>query len=58
MKIKRAYLCDRKPCGDRCSYPECRHTLDKNHALNPPNKRKFELIFADDNEQRYFEIEE
>lgn len=28
------YLCDRKRCGDRCHYPECRHTTDISHAIN------------------------
>ena len=29
-----AYVCDRQACGDRCTYPECRHTTDVNHAVN------------------------
>lgn len=28
------YLCDRKPCGDKCTYPDCRHTTDISHAVN------------------------
>lgn len=28
------YLCDRKRCGDRCHYPDCRHTTDVSHALH------------------------
>lgn len=38
-KIKsgdKIYLCDRKQCGDRCHYPECRHTTDISHAVNAP----------------------
>ncbi len=30
----RLYLCDRKQCGNRCSYPDCRHTTDISHAIN------------------------
>lgn len=28
------YLCDRKACGDRCSYPHCKHTMNIEHAVN------------------------
>lgn len=28
------YLCDRKECGDRCSYPTCKHTTNVEHAVN------------------------
>ena len=31
---KVAYICDRKQCGDACSYPVCSHTTDINHAVN------------------------
>ena len=27
------YICDRKAC-DNCSYPECKHTEDINHAVH------------------------
>ena len=30
------YLCDCKRCGDRCHYPDCRHTTDISHAVNAP----------------------
>lgn len=30
------YVCDRKQCGDRCHYPDCRHTTDISHAINAP----------------------
>ena len=30
------YVCDRKRCGDRCHYPDCRHTTDISHAINAP----------------------
>lgn len=30
------YLCDRKQCGNRCHYPDCRHTTDISHAANAP----------------------
>ena len=33
-EIRIAYLCDRKACGDLCSYPECKHTSDVTHANN------------------------
>lgn len=28
-----AYICDRKQCAN-CSYPECRHTTNIEHAVN------------------------
>ncbi len=28
------YLCDHKQCGDRCHYPNCRHTTDISHSIN------------------------
>lgn len=31
--MKLLYLCDRKKC-ENCSYPECKHTTDTNHAVN------------------------
>ena len=47
-KIKsgdKIYLCDRKQCGDRCHYPECRHTTLISHAINAPTIPKgFERI--------------
>lgn len=30
------YVCDCKQCGDRCHYPDCRHTTDISHAINAP----------------------
>ena len=33
---RKLYVCDRKRCGDRCHYPDCRHTTDISHALNAP----------------------
>lgn len=29
-----AYICDRKQCGIKCSYPECRHTTNIEHSVN------------------------
>lgn len=50
------YLCDRKRAkkdkaclGTMCSYKwnrECKHTKNEKYALNPPGKRKFELVAA------------
>lgn len=34
--MRKLYVCDRKRCGDRCHYPDCRHTTDISHALNAP----------------------
>lgn len=28
------YECDQKACGDKCTYPTCRHTSDISHAVN------------------------
>ena len=33
MIEKYLYLCDQKKCKD-CSYPECKHTDNINHAKN------------------------
>ena len=33
-KPKVIYLCDRKQCGDECTYPECKHTTKMEHAVN------------------------
>ena len=30
------YVYDCKRCGDRCHYPDCRHTTDISHAINAP----------------------
>lgn len=32
------YLCDRKQCGDKCSYPMCKYTTNIEHAVNFTNK--------------------
>lgn len=34
--MRKLYVCNRKRCGDRCHYPDCRHTTDISHALNAP----------------------
>ena len=36
VPMRKLYVCDRKRCGDRCHYPDCRHTTDISHALNAP----------------------
>ena len=28
------FLCNREKCGDKCSYPECKHTFDIQYAKN------------------------
>lgn len=28
------YLCDKKQCGEACSFSECSHTLEMEHAVN------------------------
>lgn len=56
IKKKVIYLCDRKECGDRCSYPTCRHTADASHAVNPPEEREFEVKRVGDREY-YVEVE-
>lgn len=33
MTCKTIYLCNRKAC-EKCSYPECKHTLNINYAKN------------------------
>lgn len=34
QSVYNLYLCDRKQCGDRCHYPNCRHTTDISHSIN------------------------
>lgn len=34
MTTKAVYLCDRKQCGEKCSYPTCKHTFNIEHAVN------------------------
>lgn len=34
MKIKKVYLCNRKQCGEKCSYPICKATTDEKYALD------------------------
>lgn len=36
VKDVRDIVIGRKRCGDRCHYPDCRHTTDISHALNAP----------------------
>lgn len=36
------YICDRKQCGDKCSYPVCKHTSDINHAVNFEKKIRWD----------------
>lgn len=33
MAYSVAYICDRKRC-ERCSWPQCKHTIDVQHAVN------------------------
>ena len=34
QSVYNLYLCDRKQCGDRCHYSDCRHTTDISHSIN------------------------
>lgn len=34
QSVYNLYLCDHKQCGDRCHYPNCRHTTDISHSIN------------------------
>ena len=43
MAAKVAYLCDREKC-EKCSYPECKHTLDVFHAKNLKGPDEFPLL--------------
>lgn len=38
-----AYLCDQKACGKRCSYPECLHTFNMDHAINKDRYKNYDL---------------
>lgn len=40
------YLCDRKRCGDRCHYPDCRHTTDISHAVHSGAKHQIQETIA------------
>lgn len=46
------YICDRKQCGENCSYPLCKHTSDVTHAAN------FEKRVMNDDSVCYFEKED
>ena len=49
------YLCDRRACKDKCSYPICKHTPDIRHAKN---FRLFGQSSKNPNRTVYFEDEE
>ena len=51
------YFCNRTRCGDRCSYPVCKHTTDEKYALNPPEKRFFDLRLPPNGRPYILEIE-
>ena len=59
------YLCNRKRCGDKCSYPECKHTPSIKHAKNRfrffyiRNLKNYDYIGFDENNNiaLYFEKE-
>lgn len=42
------YLCNRKKCGDKCSYPECKHTSDYAYALNKDITPRINEIFDEE----------
>ena len=44
------YICDRKKCED--CFEECRHTSDKDHAVNPEFDRR---RFKEDESGNYWE---
>lgn len=53
------YLCDQQKCKN-CSYPECKHTSDLNHAKNKDksiSNLKFMNLDSYD-EYQYWEIED
>lgn len=53
------YLCDQQKCKN-CSYPECKHTSDLNHAKNkdkPISNLKFVNMDSYD-EYQYWEIDD
>lgn len=53
------YLCDQQKCKN-CSYPECKHTSDLDHAKNkdkPISNLKFMNLDSYD-EYQYWEIED
>lgn len=48
------YICDRKACGNKCSYPICKHTSDINHAVNFEKKTRWdgEPVFMEKEDMR------
>lgn len=56
---KRLYLCDREaPCKDKCSYPDCKHTADENHAVHKIRReRKWEIDYDSNGEAILIEKE-
>lgn len=43
-----AYLCNMKRCGKKCSYPECKYTLDYKYALNKDITPDLSEMFVQD----------
>lgn len=43
VKEVKLFLCDQKRCPN-CSYPECKHTTDFNHAKNKDKMMRFKLM--------------
>lgn len=58
VKEVKLFLCDRKRCPN-CSYPECKHTTDFNHAKNKDKMMRFKLMKNKYNdESQYWEVED
>lgn len=51
------YLCNKKMCGKRCSYPTCKHTTNEEYALNPKEKRFYYVEMKNNGETYLKEIE-
>ena len=38
MSLDVVFVCDRQKCGEKCCYPDCKHTTDITHAVNFKNE--------------------
>lgn len=53
ISLTKLYICDRKQCGAKCSYPTCCHTTNPEHALYSTHNWDFAEVFINANETVY-----
>lgn len=45
VSLTKLYICNRKMCGSKCHYPDCKHTSNPEYALYPKHNWKNAEIF-------------